>query len=180
MSATESSRPQSDADGSDEARRNAATTRRHYDALWNRRDRTVIAQWIAPAYVGHLTRRAEPVRGVSGFESLADELFTAFPDLRMTIEDLVADGDRVVSRVRLTGTQVGPMEGYAPTGARVDTSFVAIERYLDGICVEEWVYSDDLGIARQIKALPAAGSFGERTAKAGHRLLAPLLRRRAR
>jgi predicted ester cyclase len=127
---------------------NADKTRRYYEALWNERDRSVIADWIAPEYVGHFSRRPDPIVGVAGFSGMAEELFTAFPDVRMTIEDLVAEGDRVASRVRLTGTHRGPMEGYAPTGARVDTQFAAIERYLNGLCVEEWVFSDDLGIAR--------------------------------
>jgi predicted ester cyclase len=159
---------------------NADKTRRYYEALWNQRDRRVIADWIAPEYVGHFSRRPDPIVGVAGFTDMAEELFTAFPDVRMTIEDLVADGDRVASRVRLTGTHQGPMEGYGPTGVRVETSFAAIERYADGLCVEEWVFSDDLGIARQIKALPSAGSVGERMAKLGHRLVSPLLRRSAR
>jgi predicted ester cyclase len=159
---------------------NAAKTRRYYAALWNERDRSVIPDWIAPGYVGHFTRRPEPVLGVSGFEAMAEGLFGAFPDLHMEIEDLVADGDRVASRIRITGTHLGTLDGYAPTGARVDTSFVAIERYDDGLCVEEWVYSDDLGIARQIKALPAAGGIGERIGQLLHRLIAPLVRRSQR
>jgi predicted ester cyclase len=156
---------------------NAATTRRYYDALWNDRDRTVIPEWIASEYVGHFTRYPEPVLGVAGFEAMADELFRAFPDLRVQIEDLVADGDRVASRVRIVGTHRGVLQGYAPTGVRVDTIFAAIERYRDDRCVEEWVFSDDLGIARQIKALPTAGGVGERIAQALHRLSAPLIRR---
>lgn len=159
---------------------NAAKTRRCYQALWNDRDRSVIADWIAPDYVGHFTRRPEPVRGVAGFTALADELFTAVPDLQMAIEDLVADGDRVASRVRITGTHLGPLEGYAATGVAIDTTFLAIERYAKGLCVEEWVHSDDLGIARQIKALPAAGSIAERAARSLHRLAAMRLRRRGR
>jgi predicted ester cyclase len=163
------------------AEQNAATTRRNYEALWNARDRSVIADWIAPDYVGHFTRRPEPIRGVSGFTEMAEDLFTAFPDLRMTIEDLVAEGDRVASRVRVSGTHLGTLEGYSSTGVHVDTSFTAIERYVDGVCVEEWVYSDDLGIARQIKALPASGGIGERVAQFLHRLVViPGRARRAR
>lgn len=162
------------------AETNEATTRRYYQALWNDRDRTVIPQWISPDYIGHFTRYPEPITGVAGFESMADELFGAFPDLRVQIDDLVAAGDLVASRVRITGTHHGPLQGYAPTGVRVDTTFAAIERYADGRCVEEWVFSDDLGIARQIRALPAAGGLAERTTQVIHRLAAPLIRRASR
>jgi predicted ester cyclase len=163
------------------ATENAEKTRRCYEALWNQRDRSVIADWIDPGYVGHYTRWPQPVVGVEGFTALAEELLAALPDLAMTIEDVVADGDRVASRIRLTGTHLGPIDGYAASGAHIDTSYLAIERYgPDGRCVEEWVHSDDLGIARQIGALPAAGGRAERAAKALHRATAPLLRRRNR
>jgi predicted ester cyclase len=157
------------------------TTRRCYEQLWNQRDRSVITEWIDPGYVGHLTRRAEPVLGVEGFTAFVDELLSAMPDLAMVLEDVVARGDRVASRIRLTGTHLGPIDGYAPSGAHMDTTYLAIERYgPDGRCVEEWVHSDDLGIARQIGALPAAGGRAERAAKALYRLATPLLRRRNR
>lgn len=161
------------------AEHNAATTRRYYEALWNDRDRSVIPDWIAPEYVGHFTRYPEPIRGIAGFESMADELFAAFPDLHVRIEDLVAADDRVASRVRIAGTHDGPLQGYAPTGIEVDTTFAAIERYAHGRCVEEWVFSDDLGIARQIRAVPAAGGLAERLGQAIHRLSAPMIRRRS-
>lgn len=161
-------------------RLNADATRRYYEALWNQKDRSVIPEWISPTYVGHFTRRSEPVLGVEGFAEFAEELLGAFPDLHASIEDMVAEGDRVASRVRLTGTHSGGLEGYGATGARIEAGFLAIERYSEGRCVEEWVYSDDLGIARQIGALPAAGGMVERAAKAMHRLVSPLLRRRRR
>jgi predicted ester cyclase len=151
---------------------NASKTLRYYDALWNARNRAVIADWIAPDYVGHFTRLPEPVRGIDGFRAMVDELFVAFPDLHMSIDDMIAQGDRVVSRVHLSGTHRGVLLGYAPTGLGIAASFVAIERYADGLCVEEWVYSDDLALARQIGALPAPGSRAERFAKALHRLSA--------
>ncbi len=129
----------------DVADTNEATTRRCYQRLWNDRDRSVIPEWISPDYIGHFSRYPDPILGVPGFETMADELFTAFPDLRVRIDDLVAAGDRVASHVRIVRTHRGPLQGYAPTGVRVDTTFAAIERYVDGRCVEEWVFSDDLG-----------------------------------
>jgi predicted ester cyclase len=160
------------------AAENATKTRRSYEALWNQRDMSVIEAWISPGYLGHYTSRPDPVRGVEGFRSMAEDLLSAVPDLRMSIEDLVADGERVVSRIEATGTHTGPLLGYAPTGLRVTVSFVAIERYADGLCVEEWVFSDDLGLARQIRALPEPGTRAERLGMALHALKARRLRRR--
>jgi predicted ester cyclase len=156
---------------------NTDKTHRYYQALWNERDVAVIPDWIASDYIGHFTSRPD-VHGPAGFRSFADELFTAFPDLHMSIEDVIARDDHVVSRVRLTGTHLGPMQGYAPTGLRVSTTFVAIERYANGLCVEEWVYVDDLGLARQVGALPLPGSAAERVAQWAHRAYAWRSRRR--
>jgi predicted ester cyclase len=104
-------------------------------------------------------------------------MFTAFPDLRMTVEDTIAEGDRVASRITMRGTHRGPLAGSAPTGIVVTTGFLGIERYVDGRCAEEWVYSDDLGVARQVKALPEAGSRGERFGIGLHRLSTRRLRK---
>lgn len=157
---------------------NAKKTRRYYDALWNERDLSVIDDWISPDYVGHYTQQPEPVLGQAGFKAMASDLHRALPDLRMEILDTVAEGDRVASRIRLTGTNRGGFGGYGATGTSIDTTFMAIERYAGGRCVEEWVISDDLEIARQLKVLPAAGSRTERAMKVLHRAAAPLIRRR--
>ncbi len=135
------------------AEENAHKTRRYYEALWNARDRSVIADWIAPHYVGHYTSRPEPIEGVEGFTAMVEGLLGAFPDLQMLIEDQIVEGDQVVSRVRLTGTHESEFAGVAATGRSVDVSFVAIERYAGGLCVEEWVHVDDMGIARQLGLL---------------------------
>ena len=158
---------------------NATKTRRYFDALWNQRDYSVIEDWVTRDYVGHYTSRPEPIRGIDGFRSMADELFVAFPDLHMEIEDSIANEDTVVSRVTMSGTHQGEMLGYAPTGLRIAAGFVAIEHYVDGLCAEEWVYSDDLGLARQIKALPEPGSRGERFGIALHGLSARRFRKRS-
>ncbi len=158
---------------------NVEKTRRYYRRLWNERDFSVIPDWISPDFVGHYTSRPEPVRGVEGFRSVVDELLTGFPDLRMEIEDTISEGDKVVSRVAAVGTHRGVFNGWAPTGLTVTSTFVGIERYVDGLCVEEWVYSDDVGAARQMRALPEAGSRGERLAIALHRLSTARLRRRS-
>jgi predicted ester cyclase len=157
---------------------NAAKTRRYYEALWNRRDFGVIPDWVAPEFVGHYTGLPEPVRGVDGFRAMAEELIGAFPDLRMEIEDVIADRDRVVSRVTMTGTHLGAMSGFAPTGARVEAGLIAIEHYSGGLCVEERANTDDVAIARQIGALPKPGTREERIGQALFGLRARRMRRR--
>ena len=87
------------------------------------------------------------------------ELFTlaevAFPDLRVTIEEMVASGDKVVSRFTLRGTHRGEFLGIAPTGKPVTTSGIVINRIVDGQIVADWEEYDRLGLMRQIGAIPA-------------------------
>jgi len=78
----------------------------------------------------------------------------AFPDLRLSFEDAVADRDRVVTRWRLEGTQNGPLMGIAPSGRRVNIEGIRIDRIEDGKIAESWMQWDMLGLLDQIGALP--------------------------
>src|SRR6476620_7734101 len=133
---------------------NEAKTRRLYDAVWNERRLDLIEEWITPAFVGHYSAYPEPLHGFAGFRVMVDDLLTAIPDVRMRLEDTVAAGDKVVSRVTMTGTHSGPMLGFAPTGRPIEAQFVTIERYgPDGRAEEEWAMTPDLALSRQIGAL---------------------------
>jgi steroid delta-isomerase-like uncharacterized protein len=157
---------------------NEAKTRSYFQELWNQRNLDVIDDWIAPEYVGHYSAFPEELQGVEGFRRMVQELLEAVPDLQMTVEEVIARDDMVVTRFTARGTHQGELQGFAPTGVRVTFAGIGIERYADGKCVEEWVISDDTGLARQIGALPAPGSRGERGAILMHRLAARRLRKK--
>lgn len=160
------------------AAENEAKTRRLYEAVWNERRLELIADWVAPGFVGHYSMYPEAVRGVDGFRAMVDEALAAMPDLRMEVIDTIAADDKVVSRVRMTGTHRGPLQGFAPSGRRIDVQYLAIERYGDdGRCVEEWVRGDELAVSRQIGALPAPGSLAERIGRRLYALRARRMRR---
>ena len=83
-------------------------------------------------------------------------MLTAFPDLCLTVEDLIASGDRAVARVRVTGTHKGEFMGVLPTGTRVEMQLVDIDRF-DGagrLC-EHWGVADTLSLMQQLGAVPA-------------------------
>ncbi len=82
---------------------------------------------------------------------LHEMLTTAFPDLVITVEDIVAEGDRVVVRLRFTGTHQGPFQGMAPTGRSIDFGAIRIYRLADGLVVETWAHQDSMGLARQLR-----------------------------
>ena len=79
-----------------------------------------------------------------------DGLRATFPDLHLTVEDLVAEGDKVVVRWTGRGTHRGEMHGLAPTGRQVTWSGVAIQRIADSRIAETWLYADDLGLRQQL------------------------------
>jgi predicted ester cyclase len=78
----------------------------------------------------------------------------AFPDLRLTFEDALADRDRVVTRWRLEGTQDGPLMGFAPSGRRVSIEGIRIDRIENGKIAESWMQMDTMSLLEQIGALP--------------------------
>jgi predicted ester cyclase len=95
-------------------------------------------------------------RGLKALKELAAGYLRAFPDLRMSIEDQIAEGDRVVTRWTAQGTHKGSLEGIAPTGKAVKVTGIVVDRFAGGKWVEEWESFDELGMMQQIGAIPAA------------------------
>ena len=78
----------------------------------------------------------------------------AFPDNRHKVEELIAEGDRVVAHVTLTGTHEGELMGIPPTGRKIEVNEIHIYRMQDGKAVEHRVDRDDLGTMRQLGVIP--------------------------
>jgi predicted ester cyclase len=82
--------------------------------------------------------------------------YAAFPDLRFTVEDQVAEGDKVVTRWSSEGTHKGELMGIAPTGKHAaGVTGISIDRYLDGKFVEGWANWDTLGLMQKLGVIPA-------------------------
>jgi len=84
-------------------------------------------------------------------EELHQILTAAFPDLRIDVEDVIAEGDRVVVRLRFRGTHLGPFQGMEPTGRSVEFGAIRIYRLVEGLVVETWAHQDSLGLVRQLR-----------------------------
>ena len=82
-------------------------------------------------------------------------LRSAFPDLNATIEDMVAEGDKVAIRITWKGTQKGDFMGVPPTGKSVSFGVMDIVRVAEGKCVEHWGETDFMGLMQQLGAIPA-------------------------
>lgn len=135
---------------------NKAIIRRYYNDLWNKWDLAVADELIASDIVfrGSL---AVTVQGLDGFKQYVNMVRAAFPDFHNTIEELIAEGDKVVARLAYTGTHKGELFGMAPTGQRVTYSGIAIFRIAEGKVADGWVMGDTLGLMKQLGAFPTPG-----------------------
>jgi steroid delta-isomerase-like uncharacterized protein len=97
----------------------------------------------------------EERRGKAAALDLAKMYRTAFPDVRVTIEDMIAEGDRVFTRVRPQATHTGELMGMPPTGKKIDLQWVMnVVRIANGKIVEEWEIFNQMDLMRQLGAIP--------------------------
>jgi steroid delta-isomerase-like uncharacterized protein len=108
---------------------------------------------LAPDYRDH---SAPPGTGSGpeGIRQLTEPYRSAFPDLRFTIDDQLAEGDKVVTRYTFIGTQTGPLMGIPPRGKQVRMAGISIYRIANGQLQEAWVQYDALGLMQQLGAVP--------------------------
>jgi predicted ester cyclase len=133
---------------------NEAVVRRLVEEVINRGQSALLAELIAADHVGH-----DPFGdhyGVEGARIVVAEYRTAFPDMLLTIEDLVAARDTVAWRFSLRGTHTGPFLGLRPTGRLVTAVGIVYGRLKEGRVVESWVSFDTLSLLRQTGA-PGVG-----------------------
>ena len=108
---------------------------------------------FGPSFIDHAVRPGMPP-GIEGTRLFFNMLFTAFPDLHGTIQDIIAEGDKVVDRMTCEGTHQGMFMGVPPTGKSVKWSFIDINRIADGKVVEHWAEVDTMGILQQLGLVP--------------------------
>jgi predicted ester cyclase len=133
-----------------------AVFRAHFEQIWNQRDASAIARFIAPTYRGF--EADELIAGVAGYTQHFETLTTAFPDLRLTIDVLFAaverDASRVAARYVAEATHTGPLGTISPTGRRVRVTGSALVRITNRQLVEEYANADTLGLLRQLGVVP--------------------------
>jgi steroid delta-isomerase-like uncharacterized protein len=103
---------------------------------------------------GVVTHGAAPVAGLAALKQVFAGFRAAFPDITETIEDILAEGDRVVSRITVRGTHRGDLMGIPATGRSVAVTGIVLDRIAGGKIAEEWNQSDMLGLLRQLGAIP--------------------------
>ena len=136
------------------AEENVSKIRRVVEEFYNQGNLGLADELFAPDYIRHDPATSDVGRGPNGARQVATRYRTAFPDLHLTIEDTLSDGDRVVARWGSTGTHRGDLQGIAPTGKRMQITGLTIVRFTNGKITEEWVNWDTLGMLRQLGVVP--------------------------
>lgn len=135
------------------AEENKALIRRYVEEAWNKGNVNIMDELMAEHYARHMAISAPPLtregqkQRILGFRR-------AFPDLHLTIEDMLAEGEKVSFRLTLRGTHQGEFMRIPPTGKQIAVGAVDVARFEDGKVVEQWGQTDLLGLLQQLGAIP--------------------------
>jgi steroid delta-isomerase-like uncharacterized protein len=139
------------------AEENKAIFRRYVEEVGNEGNLEV-ADEIFDHYLAHQSDGSVLERGPEDVKRFTGEFKSAFPDFHTTIEGMVAEGDKVVTRWRARGTHLGEFRGIAPTGKEIEITGIGIFLFSEeGKVVESWDNLDQLGMMRQLGAIPEPG-----------------------
>jgi predicted ester cyclase len=137
------------------AEENKALIRRYFEEIDARRDASVLDEFVAPDFVDH-----NPSPGftpdLEGLKQSFVHFLSATPDGYHIVEDMIAEGDKVMSRISAYGTQTGELFGIPPTGKQIRTTGIAVHRIANSKIVEHWNEIDNLGTMQQLGVVPPA------------------------
>ena len=134
---------------------NKTVIRRFYDELWNQWNLATADEIVAPdvSFRGSL---GTSLAGIDAFKAYVEEVRAAFPDWHNQIDELIAEGDKIVARLTWSGTHDGELFGIAPTGRRVNYVGAAIFQVHRGKIQAAWVVGDTQEVWRSLGAVPPA------------------------
>ncbi len=127
---------------------NKALVRRTWEDLFNKGNLATADELISSGFTNHAAPGSPP--GPGSFKQLVMMYRSAFPDVQFSIDDLLADGDKVVIRNTFSGTHHGVFMGIPATGKRISQAQIHIVRVSNGQIAEHWAVRDDLSLMRQL------------------------------
>ena len=131
---------------------NKEIVRRLFEDIWSNGKLPVVDEIIDRSYLNHDPANPD-ARGPEGYKQLVNKYRTAFPDFRITVDDLLAEGEKVTARFTARGTHKGPLEGIAPTNKSVTLAGMIICRLSGSKIQEAWVNWDAYGLMKQLGVL---------------------------
>ncbi len=132
--------------------RNKAVIRRFVEEVQNKKDWAVYDELNDPEFFNHSAPAGMTDR--EGSKQFLGGFLNGFPDCHFTIDDMIAEGDQVVTKKTFSGTHEADFAGIPPTGKRVTLQFVDIMRVRDGRIVEHWLSMDQLSFMQQLGVVP--------------------------
>jgi steroid delta-isomerase-like uncharacterized protein len=137
---------------------NKAVVRAYWEAF-GAHDIDGMVRCLAPDFVSHDPALPNPDGDLASERAQVEGTYATFPDLALGVEDLIAEGDMVVSRWTWTATHTGEIHGAVPippTGRKVTVEVISIQRMASGKIAEKWISFDALGLLQQLGAAPIA------------------------
>jgi steroid delta-isomerase-like uncharacterized protein len=134
----------------------ASVVSRYFNDVWSQGNLDILDELLTADYVNHTPSTPNPPPGPGGLKPIIAAFRTAFPDLHFTVLDVVVEGERVAVRVRMEGTHDGPLFGLPATHRRVSVDQINVEVFRDGRIAEHWRVTNELGLMRQLGAVPEA------------------------
>jgi steroid delta-isomerase-like uncharacterized protein len=148
---------------------NKNNVRRLFEEVWNQGHVPVADELFTPTYTHHDSSTPDVGRGPESEKKRVTLYRNAFPDLRLTIDDIIAEGETVVARWSCRGTHKGDLNGIAPTGKQFNITGVSIARFTNGKMFEGFVNWDALGLMQQLGVVPELGKVKAAAASASTR-----------
>jgi predicted ester cyclase len=144
----------------DSTARNKQIIRRVFDELYNQGNLDVADEIYSTEYIWHNVSGPD-VHGAEGMKEHVAMVRSAFPDIKITAEDMIGEGDKVVTRWMIVATHKGEFGGIPPSDVQVKFTGILISRIAGGKVVEDWENSDVLGLMQQLGVIPTPGKSSE-------------------
>ncbi len=136
---------------------NKAIVRRLYEEVWNKRKFEVLSELVSPSHALQGPNFSGSTIGPEGYKLRVSAFYAGFPDLRWTIEDTVAEKDKVVACWTFSGTHKGDYMGVPATNKKVSVDGMTIHYLADGKIMDSQSRWDALGLMQQLGVVPAVG-----------------------
>src|SRR5919112_525316 len=127
---------------------------RRFWGVWEEGNLDLVDELLAPDYTNHSPATPDQPTDLEGVKAVVSMFRSGMPDLRVIIEDMIAEGDKVVVRYTLEGTHEGELFGVPPTGQRLSIKSISVERVSDGKIREHWRITDTLDMMQQLGVVP--------------------------
>jgi steroid delta-isomerase-like uncharacterized protein len=136
------------------AEESKATMRRYLD-VFEQGNIELLDELLAPDYINHSPATPDLPTGPEGVKAVVTMFRSAIPDLRVVVDDMIAEGDKVATRYTLEGTHESELFGVPPTSRQLSIKSITVERVSDGRIRDHWRVTDELGMMQQLGVIPA-------------------------